>query len=197
MTSAHQKIGMRVTIVDVLHSHSRARTYRDQLLGRQGVIVAVLREGLLALVKLDDDTEKYPGGVRRWALCWDDLALEEDEDHVDDVLEAGYRAGFVWSGRHAVQHAVLPGTEVSLCGRSVCALPICGWSLTFSPGSSRACPLCVNLTGVSRPRLFSRAAPSAGGHPPTTESRQPVPHVPHKPDNNCYDDCNLAAEQRR
>lgn len=197
MTSAHQKIGMKVTVVDVLHSHSRARAYRDQLLGRQGVIVAVLREGLLALVKLDSHAEDCPGGVRRWALCWDDLALEEGEDHVEDVLEADYRAGFTWSGRHAVQHAALPDTGISLCGQPVRPLPICGWSLTFSPRSSHACPLCADLTEVSRPRRFSRAAPSAEGCPTTTESRHPVPHVPHKPDNNCSEDCNLAAEQRR
>ncbi|TMR96812.1 hypothetical protein [Nonomuraea basaltis] len=153
MTEGHSKIGKRVTIAHVFHSHARTRAYRHELLGREGVIVAVLRNGKIALVELDGDQWSYPAGVRRWSIAWDDLQVETTSETPNKrALE--YRAGFSWKGRQAVQHAVppgetgSPGKEVGLCGHGARPLPTCGWSVNFCPTAKSACPACVRLAKI-------------------------------------------------
>ncbi|MEV4170185.1 hypothetical protein [Nonomuraea sp. NPDC049709] len=153
MTEAYSMIGKRVTIVHVFHSHALTRAYRHELFGREGVIVAVLRNGKVALVELDGDQWAYPAGVRRWSFAWDDLEVEsKSETSNERAME--YRAGFSWKGRQAVQHAVepgkagSPGKEVGLCGHGARPLPTCGWSVNFSPTATSACPSCVRLAKI-------------------------------------------------
>jgi hypothetical protein len=148
MKNAGSMVGRRVMVKDVFHSHSRTRFYKDQLIGRDGVIVAVLREGRTALVELDDDQSNCPAGARRWPFQWDDLLL--DAEDAQDQPDVAYRAGFTWHNRRAVQHAVRPTEEVALCGQVAHPLPICGWSLTFSPDVDRACSICARLTDSLR-----------------------------------------------
>lgn len=57
-----------------------------------------------------------------------------------------YRLGLSGTGREAVRHAVRADTENSLCGEEVYPLPICGWSLSFSPTAARAYTACVQAT---------------------------------------------------
>jgi hypothetical protein len=132
------RIGWRATIVSTLHSHARVRANSAALIGREGVVVAVLRNGTAALVQLDEHPFGLPGGVLRWPLQWDDLDLKEPIE-VDCPLDyvVGLSAGQV--------HAVIPGTTASLCSAPVRPLPFCGWSVRFSPHVSRACPACAAL----------------------------------------------------
>ncbi|MEV5896717.1 hypothetical protein [Nonomuraea fuscirosea] len=143
-------IGRRVRVTDLLHSHARTRAYTRHLLGRCGVVVAVLRMGKVALVELNDPVEDCPAGARRWHFCWGDLELLE-ETSVLDRFTADYRAGFSWHEGRAIQHAVLPGKDdkAGVCGLPAQALPTCGWSLAFSPAVERACPTCVRLADDS------------------------------------------------
>ncbi|MEU6716753.1 hypothetical protein ABZ897_35255 [Nonomuraea sp. NPDC046802] len=57
-----------MTITQVFHSHAKTRTYTNELLGREGVIVAELRNGNVALVELDGDPWVCPAGARRWSF---------------------------------------------------------------------------------------------------------------------------------
>ncbi|MFI7643961.1 hypothetical protein [Nonomuraea sp. NPDC049400] len=140
----YSKIGRRVRIADAFHSHVQTRAYKDQLIGREDVIVAVLRTGKVALVELDDDGSPFPAGVRRWSFCWDDLH-KETKTNPPQRRAVEYRAGFTWKGRQAVQHAVPPEKTVALCGQTTRPLPVCEWSLTFSATVDRACLTCVQL----------------------------------------------------
>lgn len=128
------------------HSHARTRAHSSALIGREGVVVAVLRNGTTALVKLDDDPYELPGGVQRWPLQWDDLDLKEP---IEVVPPPAYVTGWMKTGRSIELHAVDPGTKVAVCSSPVGPLPICGWSVTFSPNASRACPKCVALINGS------------------------------------------------
>ncbi|MEO3795796.1 hypothetical protein ABGB14_36790 [Nonomuraea sp. B10E15] len=130
------RLGWRATIVSTLHSHARVRANHAALVGREGVVVAVLRNGTAALVQLDEQPFDLPGGAQRWPLQWDDLDLKEP---VELAAPPAYVAGLA-SGR---VHAVIPGTKAALCSAPVEPLPICGWSVSFAPHVSRACPECV------------------------------------------------------
>lgn len=138
--AASSRVGWRATIVDTLHSHAHTRAHRSELLGREGVVVAVLSCGTTALVELDGDVRELPGGVRRWSLRWDDLDLKE---LVDVPAPPAYVTGWMEMGRTVVLHAVEPGAEVAVCSASAGPLPMCGWSVPFSPTASRACSKCV------------------------------------------------------
>ncbi|MEU8109498.1 hypothetical protein AB0C18_37930 [Nonomuraea muscovyensis] len=59
------------------HSPVSTRAYGSMLIGREGQVVAVLRDGKVALLKLDGDSYDLPQGVRRWAVAWDDLSIHE------------------------------------------------------------------------------------------------------------------------
>ncbi|MFE3454622.1 hypothetical protein ACFXJ8_37440 [Nonomuraea sp. NPDC059194] len=107
-------------------------------------MVMVLRNGTLALFELDARAGELPGGVRRWPVHWDDLlvyGMEPGLSHPGD----GYRLGLSGAGRQSVQHAVPVDTKISLCGEPVYPLPVCGWSMPFSPTAGRACSECVHL----------------------------------------------------
>ncbi|MFG3440714.1 hypothetical protein ACGF0J_25955 [Nonomuraea sp. NPDC047897] len=103
----------------------------------------ILRSGTLALVELEADWADLPGGVRRWPVQWDDLLICSTASA--NATYADYRLGLSGSGREAIQHAVPAGTEHSLCGREVYPLPICGWSISFTPASKRTCVDCARL----------------------------------------------------
>ncbi|MFG1686609.1 hypothetical protein ACGFNP_41030 [Nonomuraea sp. NPDC049269] len=107
-------------------------------------MVSILRNGTLALLELDVEDEGLTGRVRRWPVHWDDLVVDTMEPCPDDPAD-GYRLGLSDVGREAVQHATLLGTKISLCGKSVYPLPVCGWSMRFSPTAARACPACIRL----------------------------------------------------
>lgn len=136
------RVGWRATIVDTLHSHASTRAHRSELLGREGVVVAVLSSGTTALVELDGDDWELPGGVRRWSLRWDDLDLKE---LVDVPAPPAYVTGWRKTGQTVVLHAVEPGAKTAVCSASAGPLPMCGWSVPFSATASRACSRCVAL----------------------------------------------------
>lgn len=140
---ASEVVGCRATIVDALHSHARMRAYRGYLVGRSGVIVAVLREGAVALLELDESPSGFPGGVRRWPVVWDDLRLDEVPGRREPDRRP--RTGFTRAGRAMVEHAVTDRSGVAVCGERVEPLPVCGWSLVFSPTMASACPDCATL----------------------------------------------------
>ncbi|GAA1708436.1 hypothetical protein GCM10009734_09150 [Nonomuraea bangladeshensis] len=144
MTTAGSTIGSRVKIVDMLHSPARTRAFASWLLGRRGTVVSILRNGTLALVKLDGEPNGLLGGARRWPVQWDDLLVYTVDARPVNV-EDGYRLGLSGLERDAVQHAVHSDSRTSLCGKPALPLPICGWSLPFSRGAARACPTCVRL----------------------------------------------------
>ncbi|WP_431896164.1 hypothetical protein [Nonomuraea sp. bgisy101] len=138
---------MRAKIVDLLHSPARTRGSGAWLIGQRGTVVMVLRNGTLALFELDDAAHDLPGGVRRWPVHWDDLLVYGTESGSDHPCEA-YRLGLSGTGRQAVQHAVPLDTKISLCGEPVYPLPVCGWSMPFSPTADRACPNCIHLAAL-------------------------------------------------
>ncbi|MFI6741500.1 hypothetical protein ACIBI9_52030 [Nonomuraea sp. NPDC050451] len=148
MSGVWARVGYRVTIVTMEHSPRSTLTYGSMLLGREGVVVALLRNTKVALVKLDESYE-LPQGTRRWPVAWDDLVLGERAG-VPDVSVQTYVAGFSKAGRALEQHAVLPGTDVAVCSSPVKPLPFCGWSLSFSPTVPQACPKCVMLVEGSQ-----------------------------------------------
>ncbi|MEV0382770.1 hypothetical protein [Nonomuraea sp. NPDC050643] len=112
------------------------------------MVVAVLRNGTVALVALDGDSYLLPEGTHRWAFHWDDLYVGE-RAREPDTPEPKYVAGFSKRGRKVVQHAVLPGTGKAVCSSPVRPLPFCRWSMPFAPNAPRACPRCVRLVGDS------------------------------------------------
>ncbi|SEL57568.1 hypothetical protein [Nonomuraea pusilla] len=140
------RIGWRAAIVSTLHSHARTRAYGAELLGREGVVVAVLRNGTAALVKLDGDLYELPGGVQRWLLQWDDLDLKEP---IEIAPPPAYVTGVTKTGRSTQLHAVPPGITIALCSSPARPLPMCGWSVAFSTNASRACSTCVALINGS------------------------------------------------
>ncbi|GAA3258755.1 hypothetical protein GCM10020216_097300 [Nonomuraea helvata] len=144
MKEAREKLGCRVEIVAMLHSPARTRAVGDLLIGQRGMVVEVLRSGTLALVELEADWADLPGGVRRWPVQWDDLFICSVEGE-PDAVHADYRLGLSGSGREAIRHAVPADTEDSLCGQEVYPLPICGWSVSFTSTSKRACVVCARL----------------------------------------------------
>ncbi|TMR24761.1 hypothetical protein ETD86_03215 [Nonomuraea turkmeniaca] len=144
MKEPREKLGSRVKIVDMLHSPARTRAVGELLIGQRGTVAEILRSGTLALVELDADWADLPGGVRRWPVQWDDLLIYSLESGPDSP-EDDYRLGLSGSGRDAIQHAVPADTENSLCGGEVYPLPICGWSISFSPTATRACEICATL----------------------------------------------------
>ncbi|MGA4989520.1 hypothetical protein [Nonomuraea bangladeshensis] len=105
-------------------------------------MVGILLNGTLALVELDGEPSELLGCARRWPIHWDDLLVYSVDAGPVNVQD-GYRLGLSGLERGAVQHAVHGGSGTSLCGEPVHPLPICGWSLRFSPGAARACPVCV------------------------------------------------------
>lgn len=138
-------MGSRVKIVNMLHSPARTRAAGDLLLGQRGTVVNVLRDGTLALVGLRAGWADLPGGVRRWPVQWNDLLIYSVEGGPETRADE-YRLALSGTDRDAMQHAVLlADTEHSLCGERVYPLPVCGWSLSFSPAAVRACPACVRL----------------------------------------------------
>ncbi|MFG1705397.1 hypothetical protein ACFLIM_19585 [Nonomuraea sp. M3C6] len=149
------------------HSPAETRRYADYLLGRQGVVVELLRLGSIALVKLDGDLYDLPLGCRRWAVHWDDLDILEHKANDAEKVEISYRVGLLTVGHRTVQHAVgldqhtierdqhafaldeyaiQVGPRRALCGQQVHPLPVCGWSLRFTPTATGACGTCVELT---------------------------------------------------
>jgi hypothetical protein len=145
---AASTIGSRVKIVDMLHSPARTRAFASRLLGQRGTVVNVLRNGTLALVELNSEPDQFLGGARRWPVHWDDL-LVATADPAPVNFEDCYQLGLSSLTRDAVQHAVQAGSTTGLCGKPAYPLPICGWSMPFSPQATRACPACVRLAGES------------------------------------------------
>ncbi|TMR12372.1 hypothetical protein ETD86_32850 [Nonomuraea turkmeniaca] len=130
------------------HSPVSTRAYRSMLIGSEGLVVAVLRNGNVALLKLDGEWHDLPAGVRRWAVAWDDLAINDPACESEVTVQA-YVAGFSKEGRVLRQHAVVPGTNVAICSSPVGPLPVCGWSLAFSPDVPQACAKCLALLDAS------------------------------------------------
>ncbi|MGW0804700.1 hypothetical protein [Nonomuraea sp. NPDC002799] len=128
----------------MLHSPAQTRASAARLLGHHGTVVAALLGGTLALLELDGRPHDMPGGVRRWAVHWDDLLVRTEQASATQARS--YRLGLSDLERTAVQHAVPAGREVSLCGETVRPLPTLGWCLPFLPAATRACPACALLT---------------------------------------------------
>ncbi|MEV6040294.1 hypothetical protein AB0L65_54940 [Nonomuraea sp. NPDC052116] len=143
-----ERIGNRATIVTMEHSPASTRAHGSMLIGREGLVVAVLRDGNVALLRLDGEWYDLPEGVQRWAVAWDDLAIHDPAGESEVAVQA-YMAGFSKEGRVLKQHAVVPGTKVAICSSPVRPLAFCGWSLTFSPNVPQACAKCLELLDAS------------------------------------------------
>lgn len=128
--------------MDTLHSHALTRAHHSALIGREGVVVAMLSNGTTALVELDGDTRELPGGVRRWPLRWDDLDLKEP---IEVAAPPAYVTGWTKTGQSIELHAVEPGAKAAVCSSPAGPLPMCGWSVPFSATVSRACPTCAAI----------------------------------------------------
>ena len=59
-----------------MHSPASTRRFASLLIGRQGTVVNILRNGTLALIALEGESGELPGGVRRWSVHWDDLRID-------------------------------------------------------------------------------------------------------------------------
>ena len=133
------RVGDRVTVVRLFHSHARTRAHEDVLLSRRGVIVWMLR-GEYALVELDDPPPTLPG-VRRWSFHIDDLHIQR----VRPCRKGGAPAPGVGLGADGARHAITPANpKVASCGAAVRPVVIDGWSPPFSPALERACPDCAD-----------------------------------------------------
>lgn len=144
MSRAWVNVGCRATIVNLEFSPAATCAHRYGLLGREGLVVAVLRNGGAALLRLDGDECDLPQGIRRWVVVWDDLEIHEP---AGAPQTPAYVTGFSKRRRVQKQHAVVPGTKVAICSEPVRPLPFCGWSLAFSPTAPRTCPDCLALLG--------------------------------------------------
>lgn len=142
MSKAWSRVGCQATIVRMDHSPASTCAHRSKLIGCEGLVVAVLRNGGAALLRLDNNEYDLPHGVRRWVVAWDDLELHKP---VGASKPPAYVVGFS-KKRHVLRyHAVVPGGKVAICSASVKPLPFCGWSLAFSPTTPRACSECLAL----------------------------------------------------
>ena len=148
MSPPSSSLGCRVKIVDMLHSPARTRAVGAWLIGLRGTVVSILRNGTLALIELDGEPDQLAGSARRWPVQWDDLLVYTVEPESLEFPD-GFRLGLSGVGREAVQHAVRLDTKISLCGEPVTPLPICDWSMPFSPMAARACPACVRLAAMT------------------------------------------------
>lgn len=136
------RVGCRGVIVRMLHSPAGTRDYASCLIGRQGTVVSVLRNGTYALIELDGEPDESPGGVRRWSVHWDDLEISYGTAQSQQA--DAHRLGTSWSGHRVVHHAVPADSIDSLCGNPVQPLPMLEWSMPFDPKTRRACPECVH-----------------------------------------------------
>lgn len=142
MSAQRTWVGCRAAIVEALHSPRQTRDYAAFLIGRQGTVVSVLRNGALALLELDGGPDEAPGGVRRWSVHWDDLELIRGA--VQQEQDEGHRLGVSGAGRDVICHAVPADSANGLCGERAGPLPTLGWSMPFVPMARRACPKCVS-----------------------------------------------------
>ncbi|MEV4248494.1 hypothetical protein AB0J63_34415 [Streptosporangium canum] len=136
------RAGDRAAIIQLLHSHSRARAHGQWLIGQWGTILRRLRYGYV-LVELDE-TSKYLGGARRWHLHLGDLLVEAVEPPADEQ-DGLYGVGLSLSDREIVRHALPPQQTAGLCGARVRPMRIDEWSPPFLPTLDNVCPVCVDL----------------------------------------------------
>lgn len=141
------RAGDRAAIIQLLHSHSRARAHGQWLIGRWGTILRRLRNGYV-LVELDE-TSMHLGGARRWHLHLGDLLVEAVEPPASDQ-DGLYGVGLSLSGREVVRHALPPQQTAGLCGAWVRPVRISEWSPPFLPTLANACPVCVDLVRSGR-----------------------------------------------
>ncbi|MET8865593.1 hypothetical protein ABZW11_21865 [Nonomuraea sp. NPDC004580] len=159
MSRPRSRIGWKATIVDTFHSHTRTQAHHSALVGRQGVVAAVLSNGTTALIQLDGLACELPNGIRRWPLQWDDLELKEPTTVAGPpALVTGLRK----MGQLVELHAVKPGSRVALCSSPARPLPMCGWSVPFSATAPRACPTCVAMVKALEP--VTSCCPLDEGH---------------------------------
>ncbi|MEZ7130458.1 hypothetical protein ACBR40_34440 [Nonomuraea sp. AD125B] len=159
MSDPGSRIGWTATIVNTFHSHVRTRALHSALVGRRGVVVAVLSNGTTALVRLDGYACELPYGIRRWPLQWDDLDLKEP---IVVATPPAFVTGLMRTGQSTVLHAVKPGAEVAVCSSPAWPLPMCGWSVPFSVTAPRACPTCVAMVKALEP--VTSCCPLDEGH---------------------------------
>ena len=118
------QVGIRVVIAEMVHSPAETRANAGWLLGRCGVITAFLRNGRVALVKLDERAFDAPGGILRWPVHMDDLVLERTEETAG-IRDRSYRVGIACSAGHPLLHAALENGSHAcaerLCARCPCA----------------------------------------------------------------------------
>jgi hypothetical protein len=146
--SKWQCVGSWAEIISMEHSPATTRVYGSALIGRVGVVVAILRNAKVALLKLDDERFDVPEGALRWAVSWDDLDLLKPEGSFAAPVTV-YVAGMSKGRGNPVLHAVLSGSNMAACSSPVRPLPFCEWSLPFSPGAPHACRQCVALVSGS------------------------------------------------
>lgn len=157
--SGSQERGGRVEISQLEHSPASTRKYAALLLGRHGVVAEALMFGQVALVKLDGEAYDLPMGCRRWAVHWADLRILEETAAGDGRVSPSYRVGVSFAGNKVLQHAVDmhqrdheqddkatgPYPRKALCGERVESLPVCGWTLRFTPVAAGTCRICAEL----------------------------------------------------
>ncbi|MEV1247622.1 hypothetical protein ACIBO2_53890 [Nonomuraea sp. NPDC050022] len=134
--------------MDMLHSPARTRAFGAWLAGLHGTVVNILRNETLALIEVDGELNELASIARRWPIQWDDLLVYTVKPGPLEPSD-GFRLGLSGAGREAVQHAVRLDTKLSLCLEPVSPLPICDWSMPFSPIAARACPTCVRLAAMT------------------------------------------------
>ncbi|MEU7833735.1 MULTISPECIES: hypothetical protein [unclassified Nonomuraea] len=72
-----------------MHSPASTRGFASLLIGRQGIVVSILRDGTLALIALEGELGELPGGVRRWSVHWDDLQIDWGQSKPEKGQQAG------------------------------------------------------------------------------------------------------------
>ncbi|WP_433245898.1 hypothetical protein ACQPYK_44280 [Streptosporangium sp. CA-135522] len=136
------RAGDRATVIQLLHSHSRARAHGQWLIGQWGTILRRLRNGYV-LVELDETSTRL-GGARRWHLHLGDLLVEAVEPPADEQ-DGLYGVGLSLSDREVVRHAVPPQQTAGLCGARVRPVRIGEWVPPFMPALVNVCPVCANI----------------------------------------------------
>ncbi len=147
MKRKRASIGTQVEIVGVHHSPAATRG-AGGLIGLRGRVIASALGDSFARVALEEsDFSRWPGGVRRWVVAWDDLVPVAEALSCAE-RSGSYRAGTTGEGDSQQVHAIGPGDDseggrmLALCGEQVILMALGDWVLPFAPSLGRACPGC-------------------------------------------------------
>ncbi|MGW3368407.1 hypothetical protein ACWDOR_36270 [Streptosporangium canum] len=148
------RVGDRVVIANLLHSHASTRAMGGALLGRCATVVWVRPKGYV-LVQVDgDDLPAVLRGGRRWTLHVDDL-LFDPEGAAARRTDFDLKTGLSRSkrGSKVIRHALMPELfGVAVCGEAVQPMLIGDWSPPFLSDASLDLPgTCSRCARFVRP----------------------------------------------